>query len=75
MAASPPEGHPTIDWTKWEPAGEGDGIKSSLHSFLNLSIVIELRDIELTSPSPLTMSNDQRPRKPPHPSTLRQRDH
>ncbi|KAE9366611.1 Cloroperoxidase [Stipitochalara longipes BDJ] len=21
---SPPEGHPEIDWSKWEPAGEGD---------------------------------------------------
>jgi len=30
---SPPEGHPEIDWTKWEPAGEGDGIPSHFHSY------------------------------------------
>jgi hypothetical protein len=30
---SPPEGHPETDWTKWEPAGEGDGIPSHFHSY------------------------------------------
>jgi len=24
MTAEPPAGHPPIDWSKWEPAGEGD---------------------------------------------------
>ncbi|KAF2805367.1 Cloroperoxidase [Mytilinidion resinicola] len=24
MATTPPEGHPPVDWTKWEPAGDGD---------------------------------------------------
>ncbi|KAF4636354.1 heme-thiolate peroxidase [Cudoniella acicularis] len=24
MSTNPPEGHPPVDWTKWEPAGEGD---------------------------------------------------
>ncbi|KAF2488826.1 Cloroperoxidase [Lophium mytilinum] len=24
MATTPPDGHPPVDWTKWEPAGDGD---------------------------------------------------
>lgn len=26
MATDTLSGHPVIDWTEWEPAGEGDGM-------------------------------------------------
>lgn len=40
MATGTPAGHPPIDWTKWEPAGDGDGmISSQLPPLYELSLM------------------------------------
>jgi hypothetical protein len=39
---SPSEGHPEIDWSKWEPAGEGDGtLLTQFQSPFNPSLYFE----------------------------------
>lgn len=50
MATNAPAGHPPIDWTKWEPAGEGDGLLTPKTYISRL--------ISLTSRSPLTLPYD-----------------
>lgn len=65
MSASPPAGHPPIDWSNWAPAGEDDGKIPNSQNQNNKS--------DMTSSFP--MSYAQRPRKPSHSSPQWKRNH